>query len=131
MDIFLKAAAGILVTVVIGLILSKQGNDFSTVLIILVCSMVVAVAIHYFQQIIDFIHTLEAKGNLNGELIKTMFKTVGIALLSEIISMICADSGNSALGKALQILSTAVILWLCIPMFTELIELAESILGAV
>ncbi len=131
MDIFIKATAGILITVVLCLVLSKEKKDISILLIIAVCSMVAAVAIGYLQKVIDFIETLENVGNLNSELISILLKCVGIGLLSQITSMICTDSGNAALGKVLQILASAVVLWLCIPLFTQLLELVESIMGTV
>ncbi len=131
MDIFLKVSAGVLLTVVVGLILSKQGKEFSVLLIVCVCCMILAVAVSFFEKIFSFMKTLEEVGDLNSELLSTLFKTVGIGLLSEIVTLICNDSGNQALGKALQILSSAVILWLCIPMFSKLVELVESVLKAI
>lgn len=131
MDIFLKASAGVLLTVVLSLVLTKQGKDFSTLLIIFVCAMVAAGAFSYIQKILQFIDLLNSVGDLNGDFINIMLKAVGIGLLSEITVLICSDSGHSALGKVIQMLSTAVILWLCIPLFTELLELTKNLLGSV
>lgn len=131
MDIFIKAVAGVLIATVVTLILSKQGKDYSILLVICVCCMVTAVALGYLDEIIDFLRLLQEKGNLNSDLIAILLKAVGIGILSEITCMICTDSGNAAMGKVVQFLSSAVILWLCIPLFTQLIELVESVLGAV
>ena len=70
-------------------------------------------------------------GNLEPELLHSVLKAVGIGLLAELTGQICADSGNASLGKSLQILATAVILWLMLPLFTQLIDLLEEILGAI
>lgn len=131
MDIFIKAVAGVLIATVVTLILSKQGKDYSILLVICVCCMVTAVALGYLEEIVEFLQLLQEKGNLNGDLIAILLKAVGIGILSEITCMICTDSGNAAMGKVIQFLSSAVILWLCIPLFTQLIELVESVLGAV
>lgn len=131
MDVFFKVSAGVLLSVIVSLVLAKQGKEFSALLIICVCCMILAVAVTFFQKIFSFLTTLEQIGSLNKELLSILFKTVGIGLLSEITTLICNDSGNQAMGKALQILSAAVILWLCIPMFSKLIELVESVLKAV
>ena len=131
MDVFLKSAAGVLVAVVIGLVLSKHSKDFSILLVICVCCMVIAVAIGYMEKVFSFVEVIKDSGNLNGDMISLLFKSVAIGLLSEVINLICADSGNAALGKAVQILSTATILWLCIPIFTELLELVEEVLCAI
>ncbi len=131
MDLYLKIIAGVLLTVVVCLVLSKQGKDFSVMLVIMGCCMCAAGAAKYLQQIISFLEKLQLLGNLNSELISVLLKTAGIGILSEIVSLICTDSGNGALGKTLQILSTGVILWLAIPVFTQLMELVEDILGTV
>lgn len=129
MDVFLKATAGVLLAIIISMVLQKQGKDFSLLLILCVCCMVAAVALNYFQEIFSFIKSLEELGNLNHSFITILFKSVGIALLSEITVLICTDSGNSALGKVIQILSTAIILWICIPLFSQLMELVKTILS--
>lgn len=131
MDILIKSAAGILIAVVMSLILSRQGKEYAVLLVICVCCMVGAASMIYIEKILSFIKSLESIGNLNSELLSVLFKCVGIGLLSEITTTICTDSGNSALGKMLQILSTSVILWLCIPMFTKLLELVQQVLGGV
>ena len=130
MDIFLKAAAGILIAVVLGLALAKQGKDISILLVIAVCCMVLIAAVSYLQPVIEFFDKLEDLGNLNSGMLSILLKAVGIGLLTEITALICTDAGNAAMGKALQILSAAVILCISVPMFTELIELVENILGA-
>ncbi len=131
MDIFIKAAAGVLIAVVVSLILSREGKDFSILLVICVSFMVGVTALSYVEKILEFIRSLESVGNLNSQLLAILFKSVGIGLICEITTMICADSGNSALGKMIQILSTVVILWLCIPLFSKLLELIQQVLGGI
>lgn len=131
MDIFLKVAAGVLITVVLGLALSKQGKDISLLLTIAVCAMVVAAAATFLEPVVDFFQKLEDIGQLDAEMLQTLLKIVGIGLLAEITGLICTDAGNGSLGKAIQILASAVILWMSIPLLTGLIELVEEILGAI
>lgn len=130
MDIFIKATAGILIAVVLSLILSRQGKDYSVLLIIAVCAMVGGAVLQYLERILDFVSVLTAEGQLNSDFLSVIFKAVGISLLCEITTMICADSGNQAMGKMIRLLSTSVILWLSIPMFTELLELVKKITGS-
>ena len=51
-------------------------------------------------------------------------------MIAEIAALLCSDAGNTSLGKTLNILSGAVILWLSLPIFNKLLELLENILGA-
>lgn len=130
MNIFIKCAAGVLIAVVLILTLSKQGKDISLVLTIAVCCMVLCAAITCLQPVVDFLTRLQSIGQLDSETLTILLKAVGIGFVAEITGLICADSGNASLGKALQLLATATILWISIPLLNELIELIDDILGA-
>ena len=130
MDMIIKAIAGILIASVLYQTVSKQGNDVSLLLIIVVCCMVVSEALTYFRPIISFIDKLQNIGQLNEEMIGILMKAVGIGILTEVTSLICADMGNAALGKSLQILAIATILWISLPLFNKLLDLIETVLGA-
>ena len=131
MDIFLKSVAGVLIAVVLCLVLAKQGKDMSLLLTIAVCCMVVSAAVSYLQPVVDFLQRLETLGQLNSQMLSILLKAVGIGLLAEITGLVCADAGNASLGKVLQLLASAAILWIAIPLLNELMELIETILGAV
>ncbi len=131
MDIFLKASAGVMVAVILVLTLTKQGKDISVLLIIAVCSMIVISAFYYLQPVKDLLIRLQTMGQLNSDTLSIMLKAVGIGLIAEVTSLICTDAGNAALGKTLQFLASAVILWLSIPLLNELLELIDNILGAI
>ena len=130
MDTFIKATAGVLIALILCLVLAKQGKDLSILLVLLVSCMVLSAALTYLQPVLDFFNKLTVIGKLNTELIGILLKAVGIGLLSEIASLICADAGNSALGRTLQIMASTVILALSVPIFTQLLELIETLLVA-
>ena len=131
MDIFLKTSAGVILALILMLTLSKQGKDISLLLTIIVCAMVAGLAITYLRPVVDFLSRLQTIGNLDSQMFSVLLKAVGIGLIAELVNLICSDAGNASLGKGLQLLSTAVILCLSIPLFDELIELLDTILGAI
>jgi stage III sporulation protein AD len=131
MDIFMKAAAAAMMTTVLGLVLAKQGKDMTVLITLAACAMIAAAAVLYLQPVIQFFYRLIDLTNLNEEHLKIIFKTVGIGLIGELVTLVCNDAGNAALGKTLQILTSAVVLWLSIPLFERFLELVQSILGEV
>lgn len=131
MDNFLKVTAGVLVALILYLILNKQSKDFSVLLTIAGCCLVMLSTASFFKPLFSFLKKLEALGNFNPDILQIMVKAVGIGLLTEIVSLICTDAGNSSMGKALQILASVVILWLAIPLFSSLIDLIQEILVAI
>lgn len=129
MTSFFQVSGGVLVAVILGLTLSKHGKDFSVLLTLLVSCMVLAVTAAYLAPILDFIHELVNLGDIQTELFTPVLKATGIGIVAEVTSMICADSGNSALGKSIQILAVAVILWLSLPLLHSLLELMQRMIG--
>lgn len=127
MGLYWKAAAAVLVAVVLILTLGRQ--EMGLLLGIAVCAMVAAAAMEYLRPVTELIASLEALGGLDGDMMTILMKAVGIGLVTEIAGMICTDSGNSSLARALQLLGTSVILWLAIPLFTALLELIQEILN--
>ncbi len=129
MEQYFQIVAGVLLAVVLILSLQKQGQETALLLSVFVCCMVGCLAVGYLRPVLNFIRKLESVGSLDSEMLGTLLKVIGIALIAEISSLICSDSGNSAMGKALQFLASAVIVWLSLPMLTALLNLVEGILG--
>jgi len=128
MDLFLKTVAGIFLVLVLFVTLSKQTKDLATVLSIAACCIVGSVAFYYLQPVVNFIHTLQEKTGVDDAFFGILLKAVGISLLSEAASLICADAGNSSLGKILQVLSSAIILCLSLPLLEKLLDLVDGVL---
>ena len=130
MEDFVKVTAGVLVALVLYLVLNKQGKDFSVLITLAVCCMVLSSALAFFKPLLAFIDKLTELGNFDPNLLQVILKSIGIGLLTEIVSLICADGGNTSMGKSLQILASIVILWLAIPLFSSLIDVVQEILIA-
>ena len=128
MTLFWQCTAAVLLAVVLGLALDKQGRDMGVLLTVAVCVMAVMIALAYLDPVMELLRRLEALGNLDKSLTGILFKVVGIGLVTEIAGMVCADAGNASLGKALQLVGTTVILWLSIPVFHALLDLIQEIL---
>lgn len=129
MDIFFKVIAGVLITSVLCLVLSRQGKEISVLLVILVCCMIATIAMQYLESVIDFFRELQSLTRLDSQLLQILLKVVGISLIGELATLICNDAGNAALGKALQMLSGILVLWLSLPLLRSLLSLINGILG--
>lgn len=128
---FWQGAAAVLLAVVLLLALGKQGKEAGLLLSIAVCCMLGGLALSYLEPVVALVQRLQDMTELDSEMLQILLKAVGIGLIGEIASLICADAGNAALGKALQFLSAAVILWLSLPLVNALLELLQEMLGEV
>lgn len=130
MDVFLQAVAGALIAVILCALLSTHRKDVSLLLSLAVCCMVLLVAANFLKPVMELMESLRQTGQLDSRLLQTILKAVGIGMIAEFASLICADAGNSALGRAVELLAAAVVLWLSIPLMNELLELVQKMAGA-
>ena len=129
MALFWRAAAGTLITVILGLVLGKQGKDMGLMLTMAACAMVCILALTYLEPVLEFLRELEYLSSLQTDMLGILMKAAGIGLVAEIASLICTDAGNASLGKTLQLLATGVILCLSLPILRTMLELIRKILG--
>lgn len=129
MEGYIQAAAAVMLAVVLGLSVGKQNKENGILLTVAVCCMVCGTALGYLKPVLGFLRQLQQQTGLDSEMMKILMKALGIGLVGEIAALICTDAGNGTLGKVLQLLSTAVILWLSLPLLQSLMELVTNILG--
>ena len=129
MEIFWKAVGGSLIALILGMILEKRSHDAAIVLTLLVCCMLLGVALRFLSPIIDFYHTLSSLGGLDRDNMEILMKATALGLISQISSMLCADAGNSALGKGIEIVAVCAILWISLPLLSSLVELIGDVVG--
>ena len=126
MELFWKAAAGILIAAVLGL---AVGKDISLLLSLAVCSMGAIIALEYLEPALDLMRRLEGLAGVHGEMLGILLKDAGIALVCELAVQICTDIGSTAFGKTLRFLGSSVILWLSLPLFQAVLNVLQQILG--
>ena len=131
MDIFMKTLSGAILALLISLTLSGTGKNFSMLLGLLTCCLITAVAMAYLEPVTELFQQLEEMIPLDNGLLNCLMKMMGIGLVGEIASMICADSGNSAMGKTLQLLTTIVILWMALPLIQTLLDMIRGVLNKI
>jgi stage III sporulation protein AD len=129
MSIFWKAVGGSLITLVLGLVLKKRNPDVATVLDLVICCMLLGIAMGFLSPILDFFQQLAQASRLDNDKLEILMKATALGIISQIASMLCADAGNSALGKGIEIVAVCAILWISLPLLTALTDLIQDTLG--
>ncbi len=131
MDIYVRTVAGVIISIVLLLALGQKGKELGAVLVLAACVMTAAVAMAFLKPVLSFFNKLQALIGLDRNLLSILLKATGTGLIGEIAAMICTDCGQASLGKVVQILTTSVILWISMPLFTQILNLVEEILVSV
>jgi stage III sporulation protein AD len=126
---YLRWAAVVLVGVILTIVVGKQSRDMSLLLTLSVCVMVCIASMHVLEPVLELLRELRRLGGLDPEVCSIALKCAGIGLLTELIDLICADAGERAMGKALEVLGAATIVWLSLPLIRQILHLIEGVLS--
>lgn len=129
MELYWKTIGAVLTVLILGMQLSKQEQAFSVLLTIAVCCMGAAAAVSFLEPVLTLLRELEAVARLEEGILGILLKCTGIAVVTEMAALICRDGASGALGKMIQLLGSAVIAYLSIPVVTMLLGLVRGLLG--
>lgn len=130
MEKFYLATAAVLITAILVLVIRKQNNEIAMLLGLCGCCLVFMVAAGFWLPVVQFLRKLQQITSVDSEMIRILMKITAVAITADIAASVCSDAGNGALAKSLQMLSTAVSLYLSLPMLEGLLALVERILVA-
>ena len=97
---FWKASAIVILAVILGTAIGKTEKDITVVLTAAVCCMVAGIALHYLSDVISFLWQLNRSVAIRIPFLEPLLKIAGVAILSELISLISSDAGNAFSGTA-------------------------------
>ena len=127
MTIFFKAAAAVVVTAILGLTIEKK--EIASLVSLGGCILAAMVLMEYLSPILRFLKELCSLGAVSEDSFSVLLQAFGVGLISELCAMFCKDTGNSSLGKSVQLLGCCVILYSALPLAESFIALLQDILG--
>lgn len=129
MEDFWKAAAAVLVAVILCLSIGRQERELATLLVITVVCMTGILALRYLEPVLDLLRRLERIGDLQEGVLDSLMRILGISLAAELVGRICQDAGFGAMGKSVHFLASAAVCYGAIPLMESLIALLQEILS--
>ena len=127
MDIFKILAIAIL-TCIASLIVKQVKPDFASLVSLAGGVVILLLLINYISSILDVFKGLIDKANLSPTLFSSILKIIGIGYLTEFTANLCSDTGNSSLASKVGLAGKIIILFLSLPIITNLLEVIMGIL---
>lgn len=124
----MRFAAAALMGLILTLVVGRQSKDLSLLLSLAVCVLLCLGAMEFLEPVTEFLAELRKLGELDSEAVSILLKCAGIGMLSELAGLLCADAGEGAMGKALQLCSNAAILWLSLPLLRQVLTMIGEVL---
>ena len=128
---YLRLAAASLIGLILTLVVGRQSKDVGLLLSLAVCVLLCLGAVEFLEPVTELLRELKKLGELDSTAVSILLKCAGIGMLSEIAGLLCADCGQVAMGRALQICSNAAILWLSLPLLREILAMIGEVLAKI
>lgn len=120
--------AGIsLAALIMGMFLRRHNKTVSLLLIMFACAAIFFESITSLSDIVASLNELASGMGEISSYLKIMFKVLGIALITQIISDICRDSGESALAGQTEVAAKILIVTLILPLLQVVVEVITGL----
>ena len=128
---YLRFAAAALIGLILVLVVGRQSRDLGMLLSLAVCVLLALGAMDFLEPVMELLDELKRLGELDGGAVGILLRCAGIGMVSELAGLLCADAGEGAMGKALQICANAAILWLSLPLLRQVLTMIGEVLAKV
>ena len=128
---YLRFAAAALIGLILVLVVGRQSRDLGILLSLAVCVLLALGAMEFLEPVMELLNELKRLGELDGGAVGILLRCAGIGMVSELAGLLCADAGEGAMGKALQICANAAILWLSLPFLRQVLTMIGEVLAKV
>lgn len=115
------------VVLIFGLFLRQHNKTVSLILIIFACIAVFLESVSYLMDIIDTLSGMVSGLEETSAYLKIMFKVLGIALITQIISDLCRDCGESALAGQTEVAAKIFIVALILPLLQAVVKVITGL----
>ena len=127
MDLFKIISIGIITTVAV-LTLRQIKTEYAVIVGLAGSILMLIMVIDQLAYIISYFTDIVSKAGLDVGLFGAVMKIVGVGYLTEFAAGICADAGSAATGDKILFAGKVLILYLALPIITELINIVIGIL---
>ena len=127
-DLFQIMVVGVFAVILIS-VLKKYSGDLSILLSLITAVLIAIMALRLFRPILTFADEIRELSGLDRELLEPVIKCLGIGLLTQICVNICTDSGQSGIGKMIEISGSVLCLYISLPLFRGVVSLLAEIGG--
>ena len=125
MQSLLQIAVIGLLAVIFTSLLRKNNKELAIVLSLSVCAVIGVLLVQLAEPVVDFLKKLRNISGLDEALMQPLLKTVGIGLLTQISANVCADAGENAIAKMIEVCGGVLALYVSIPLLEAVLEMME------
>lgn len=121
-------ALGVLCVVLIQLV-KKHRAEFALLLSLCAIALLGICLLGLLKPLLTFLTKLQALAGVNSALMEAMLKVIGIGILTQLASTVCADAGENAVAKTVELCGGALAVCVALPLMEAVLELLQTMGG--
>lgn len=130
MELNIAAVCGLCITAaVLCKIMEKYNREYALFLSAAVCAGIVVAAAVCFTPVLSQIESFFSRSGLDGGLIQTLFKALGICYITQFAAELCRDCGENAMAVQAETAGKIALILLALPLFSMMLELVGTFTG--
>lgn len=121
MDI-LKISALAIILAAVSLVIKKQQPELASVTAVFGGVLISLYILKYISPVVEEINRISALASIDRELVSIILKSAAVCIISSFSSECCRDCGEKSLAMKIDLSAKVIVLFMCIPLFTEIIN---------
>ena len=118
-------AIGILGTV-LAMVLKQVKPELALPVSLATGAIILIMAIPQALELMDGLKTMAGQFGMDGDMLKTVFKTTAMAYISEFGVATCKDAGEASIAKKIELFGKISIFLLCVPIIGQIISVLHG-----
>ena len=128
METQMKLIVLALAAALLSLVVKKQSPELGLGLSLCACVLGAALVLDWVRPVLGLAQSLAREAELEEELTEPLWKCLGIGLLTELSAAVCADAGQSALARLVELGGALLCLVLGLPLVQAVLALIRELL---
>lgn len=111
----------------VAVLLRRTNKELALLLSIAACAVIFTSVMSQFSSVITRISSAVANSSAS-EILATVLKAVGIAIVGQLAANACKDAGENAMAYTVQLAAKASVLAVSLPLLTQVFKYIEEIM---
>lgn len=117
-----------LAAALLALTVKKQTPELALTLSLCACAMGAGLVLSYARPLVELARELAERAGLEPELTSPLWRCLGMGLLTELASALCADAGEGGLAKIVELGGGLLCLVISLPLLQAVLALIRELL---
>lgn len=125
----MQAAAAAVICSVLAVCVKSRSPELALALSAVCCVGLALSLVRLAAPILEFVKAMQSFTGLQNALLRPVWKTVGVCLLTQVGAAFCSDAGEQALAKMVELCGSVLCLYLSIPLLQAVFEMIQTMAG--